>query len=138
VTIAVEPHDSFVRSSTVAPILKQVSHQSLGVIWDIANAFSAGEDPGEGWAVLGQRLAYVQVKDGRGRGDHWQLTALGAGDVPLPAAFELLAAGGYTGALSVEWEYAWHPELDPPEVALPAALRFIKRLRDAQAIPPTT
>jgi len=28
----------------------------------------------------------------------------------------------------VEWEYAWHPELDPPEVALPAALRVVRNL----------
>jgi hypothetical protein len=30
--------------------------------------------------------------------------------------------------LSVEWEYAWHPELDPPEIALPAALRTVREL----------
>jgi len=31
----------------------------------------------------------------------------------------------------VEWEYAWHPELDPPEIALPAALQKIKALLSA-------
>lgn len=128
VTIAIEPHDSFVRSAAVAPILGRVAHPVLSVIWDIANAFSVGEEPAEGFEVLSQHLAYVQVKDGRGRGRHWQLTALGAGAVPLKLAFDLLRASGYTGALSVEWEYAWHPELDPPEVALPAALRFVKDL----------
>lgn len=128
VTIAVEPHDSFVHSSTVAAILQQVPHPALGVIWDIANAYSVGEDPAVGAQALGSRLAYVQVKDGRGRGEDWQLTALGAGAVPLTSAFALLAAGGYTGAFSVEWEYAWHRELDPPEVALPAARHYLKNL----------
>jgi hypothetical protein len=28
----------------------------------------------------------------------------------------------------VEWEYAWHPELAPPEVALPAALQTVREL----------
>jgi hypothetical protein len=28
----------------------------------------------------------------------------------------------------VEWEYAWHPELDPPEIALPAQLRTVQKL----------
>ena len=39
-----------------------------------------------------------------------------------------LLADGFEGAFSVEWEYAWHPELDPPEAALPAALRTVREL----------
>jgi sugar phosphate isomerase/epimerase len=128
VRIAIEPHDDFVRSSTVTPVLSRVQHPALCVIWDIANAFAAGEDPVEGFELLKDRLAYVQVKDGKGRGSEWQLCSVGQGDVPLGRAFELLATNGYRGALSVEWEWAWHPELDPPETALPAALRTVQEL----------
>jgi sugar phosphate isomerase/epimerase len=129
VKIAVEPHDDFVLSSTVIPILHQdKSHTALGVIWDIGNAFAAGEDPPEGFELLKDRIAYVQVKDGKGRGAEWQLCSLGEGNVPLSRAFQLLLANDYEGAFSVEWEYAWHPELDPPEIALPAALRTVQEL----------
>jgi len=128
VKIAIEPHDDFVRSSTIVPILRQVQHPALRVIWDIANAFAAGEDPAEGFVLLKDRLAYVQVKDGKRFGHTWQLCPLGQGNVPLDQAYELLLAHNYQGALSVEWEYAWHPELDPPEVALPAALRMVRQL----------
>jgi sugar phosphate isomerase/epimerase len=129
VKIAVEPHDDFVRSSTVLPLFDQnKSHPALCVIWDIGNAFSAGENPAEGFNLLKEHLAYVQVKDGKGRDPNWQLCSLGEGDVPLSQAFELLLANDYQGALSVEWEYAWHPELDPPEIALPAALRTVQQL----------
>ena len=72
------------------------------------------------------RIAYVQVKDGIRIGNHWQLCTLGQGNVPLAKAFELLFLQNYKGAFSVEWEYAWHPELSPPEIALPAALQVIK------------
>jgi len=128
VKIAVEPHDDFVRSSTILPILRQVQHPALRVIWDVGNAFAAGEDLEEGFGALKNRLAYVQVKDGKGRSPNWRLCPIGEGDVPLRHAFELLLAHGYPGALSVEWEYAWHPELDPPEVALPAALKTVREL----------
>ena len=129
VRIAVEPHDNFARSSAVAPVLNRTqSHSALRVIWDIGNAFAAGEEPAEGFELLKDRLAYVQVKDGKGRGAEWQLCSLGQGDVPLGRAFELLLAKGYEGALSVEWEYAWHPELDAPETALPASLRVVRNL----------
>jgi sugar phosphate isomerase/epimerase len=128
VVIAIDPHDDFVRSSTVIPILRRVKHPALRVIWDIGNAFSAGEDPAEGFVLLKDRLAYVQVKDGTRFGSDWQLCSLGRGNVPLDQAFELLFAHKYQGAFSVEWEYAWHPELDPPEVALPAALQTLREL----------
>ena len=128
VKIAIEPHDDFVRSSTVVPILSRVQHPALTVIWDIANAFAAGEDPAEGFVLLRDRLAYIQVKDGNRHGFRWQLCSLGQGNVPLDQAFELLLAHSYQGAFSVEWEYAWHPELDPPEIALPAALRTVREL----------
>lgn len=128
VHIAVEPHDDFVRSSNVVPILNRVQHPALRVIWDIGNAFAAGEEPAEGFSLLNERIAYVQVKDGKGRAAYWQLCPLGEGDVPLAQAFELLLANGFQGTFSVEWEYAWHPELDPPEIALPAALQTVREL----------
>jgi sugar phosphate isomerase/epimerase len=131
VKIAIEPHDDFVRSSTVMPIFSGVQNPTLRVIWDIANAFAAGEDPAEGFVLLKDRLAYIQVKDGQRHGYSWQLCALGQGNVPLDQAFELLLAHNYQGALSVEWEYAWHLELDAPEIALPAALRSVRELLTA-------
>jgi len=128
VKIAIEPHDDFVRASTIVPILNQVQHPALRVIWDIGNAFAAGENPTQSFALLKDRLAYIQVKDGKGRAPDWQLCSLGEGDIPLSQAFELLLDNNYPGAFSVEWEYAWHPELDPPEIALPAALQTVKEL----------
>jgi sugar phosphate isomerase/epimerase len=129
VKIAVEPHDDFVLSSAVSPLFYQnKSHPALRVIWDIGNAYSAGEDPVQGFDLLKDYLAYVQVKDGKGRAPNWQLCSLGDGDLPLSQAFELLLANDYQGPFSVEWEYAWHPELDPPEVALPAALQKVREL----------
>ena len=131
VKIAVEPHDDFVLSSTIVPLLNRVQQTALRVIWDIGNAFAAGEDLEAGFGLLKDRLAYVQVKDGRGRAADWKLCPLGEGDVPLRQSFELLTAHNYDGPVSVEWEYAWHPELDPPEIALPAALSTVRALLTA-------
>ncbi len=127
VRIAVEPHDDFARYSIVLPVLNR-SHPDVLVIWDIGNAFAAGENPIEGFELLKDRIAYVQVKDGMRSGTHWQLCTLGEGNVPLALAFELLFMHNYKGSFSVEWEYAWHPELNPPEIALPAALQVVKRM----------
>ena len=127
VRIAVEPHDNFTRSTIVSPLFDR-SHPNLRVIWDLGNTFAAGEEPDEGYELLKNRLAYVQVKDGIRQGPGWQLCAAGQGNVPLAHAFALLLENGYQGAFSVEWEYAWHPELDPPENALPEALQVVRSL----------
>jgi len=129
VVIAIEPHDDFVRTSSITPILNRINrHPAIRVIWDIANAFSVGEDPVEGFELIQDVLAYVQVKDGTISEFEWKLCSLGKGNVPLQKAFELLLASNYQGAFSVEWEYTWHPELTPPEIALPLALQTVQEL----------
>jgi sugar phosphate isomerase/epimerase len=125
-TIAIEPHDEFIHSATMAALLARVPHPALGAIWDIANTYSAGESLDDGYHHLRARLCYVQVKDGRGRGKAWQLTRLGEGEAPVQPAMQRLLADGYQGAFSLEWERAWHPELDAAESALPAAIKVLR------------
>lgn len=55
-----------------------------------------GEDPGEGFNLLKDPLAYVQVKDGKGRVPNWRLCPLGEGDVPLNQALEILLTNDKT------------------------------------------
>lgn len=126
VGMAIEHHDDFVQTSALVPILEQLKDPSTGAVWDIANAYSAGEGAEQGAQNLAGRIFYVQVKDGVGQFAAWRLTDVGKGSVPLRQAMQLLHAQNYAGAFSVEWEYAWHPELEPPEHALPHALRTVR------------
>ncbi len=43
----------------------------------------------------------------------------GSGEFPALDALQLLDLAGYDGWYSLEWELAWHPELEQPLVALP-------------------
>jgi sugar phosphate isomerase/epimerase len=131
VVVAIEPHDDHVRAASVRPILDAVGDPGLGVVWDIANAWSAGERPADGLAAYDGRIAYVQVKDGTGFGPSWRLCALGLGTVPLDDALTDLAARCAAASrplppISVEWERAWHDHLEPAVVALPAALAWLR------------
>jgi sugar phosphate isomerase/epimerase len=128
ITIAIEPHDDFVHSASVIPLMEQIDHPRLKVIWDIGNTYAAGEDPEQGLRTFSGRIAYLHVKDGRRTAAGWQLRPLGQGDVPLSKIFNLLVNADFEGAVSIEWERAWHPELDPPEVALPACLQAVRSL----------
>jgi sugar phosphate isomerase/epimerase len=133
VGLAIEPHDDFFRPHTVVPVLQRLPRPSLGIVWDIANTYVVGDAPATGYALLGARLFYVHVKDVIGRWPDRTLKLVGEGEAPLADAFNLLLAGGYTGAFSYEWEKAWYPELPPAEVAFPVALRAIRALLAASA-----
>jgi sugar phosphate isomerase/epimerase len=128
VTIVIEPHDDFVEASSVAAVLRALDHPAVGAVWDIGNAWEAGEGPAIGAAALGPWVRYIQLKDGRGRGTGWQLTRLGEGDVPLSESLALAASRGPLPPVSLEWERAWHPELDPADVVLGPSLEGIRSL----------
>jgi len=130
VAIAIEPHDDFVTASSIAPILARLG-PSVGAVWDIVNAWGGGEDPAAGAEAIGGRVRYVQVKDARWAGSEWRLTPTGDGAVPLVEGLRALAAIGPLPPLSLEWERAWHPELDPADVALPRELMALRGIASA-------
>jgi sugar phosphate isomerase/epimerase len=133
VAIGVETHDAFSASSVVAELLDMAGSDSVGAVWDSHHPHRMRESPAEVYANLGGRVLLAQVKDARRvPPEGWQLVLLGEGEVPVREMLGLLVAGGYPHWISVEWEKRWHPEIEPPEVALPQHLGLLLEwLREA-------
>jgi len=128
VAIGVETHDDFSSSSVLAGLLAMADPDSVGAVWDSHHPHRTGETPAEVYANLGRRILLTQIKDARrGPEDDWRLVLLGEGEVPVRQILALLAARGYRRWISVEWEKRWHPEIEPPEVALPQYLAMLAR-----------
>jgi sugar phosphate isomerase/epimerase len=130
VAVAIETHDAFSASSVVAELLAQVDSRWVGALWDSHHPHRMGESPAEVYENIGARVLHVQVKDARrspGLKGGWQLVLLGEGEVPVREIIGLLAAGGYGGYISVEWEKYWHPEIEEPEIALPQHLKVLEQ-----------
>ncbi|MFY9932508.1 MAG: TIM barrel protein [Streptosporangiaceae bacterium] len=130
VAIGVETHDDFSSSAAVAELLAladpaALASGSLGAVWDSHHPHRMGETPGQVYANIGRHTLLAQVKDARPRDGGWQLVLLGHGEVPVRPMLGLLAAGGYPGWISVEWEKRWHPEIAEPEIALPQHLEVL-------------
>ncbi|RIK40109.1 MAG: hypothetical protein DCC55_16030 [Chloroflexi bacterium] len=120
ITVLLETHDAFCRGEEVAAVLAQVSHERFKAVWDVHHPFRMGESIADTWRLIGERTAHIHIKDARRRADgSWQLVLLGQGEVPCRQIVELLHKNGYQGYISAEWEKKWHPEIEPPEVALP-------------------
>jgi sugar phosphate isomerase/epimerase len=130
VAVAIETHDSFSASSVVAELLAMAQSKWVGALWDTHHPHRMGERPAEVYKHIGPRVLHVQVKDARLSAAHkggWQLVPLGEGEVPVQEIIRLLAAGGYGGYISVEWEKYWHPEIEEPEIALPQHLKVLQQ-----------
>ena len=126
VAIGVETHDDFSASSVVASLLAMADPEWVGAVWDSHHPYRVGESAADVYANLGRRILLAQVKDARRRpGGDWELVLLGEGEVPVRAMLGLLAADGYQGWISVEWEKRWHPEIAEPQIALPQHLRVL-------------
>lgn len=127
VTVALETHDAFSSAARVADLMRRVDNPSFAAVWDVHHTYRVGEAPEDAVRTLGSRIDLVHVKDARRAGDDWQLVPLGEGELPVRESLAALAAVGYDGWLTVEWEKRWHPELAEPGVALPRDLQTLKR-----------
>jgi L-ribulose-5-phosphate 3-epimerase len=87
-----------------AALVKAVNHPNLKVVWDLANAYVAGENafPGGYHALSPRDIAHVHAKDCRVEGGKPQWTPLGTGALDWKGQFAALVADGYRGWVSLE------------------------------------
>jgi sugar phosphate isomerase/epimerase len=131
VCVLIETHDAFCSSAKVMQVLDRVPGDGAGVLWDVLHPLRMGEQPADTLKRLGNRLKHVHIKDGCPPSDpnkdptDWDLVPLGEGAAPTRDILRALLEAGYDGWLTVEWEKKWHPELAPPEVALPHEIKAL-------------
>jgi len=142
VQVLMETHGDFADSQWMRTVMERVAHPSVGVLWDTHHPwrfYNEGLD--ETFNRLAPWIRHTHWKDSTTESismlstDAQQAAAqahslmsghkpahyvlFGEGEFPAADAQRLLDLAGYAGWHSLEWEKAWHPELAPPEVALP-------------------
>jgi sugar phosphate isomerase/epimerase len=130
VTIIVESHGEFVTSPPLLEIIKGADHPNVAFLWDAHHTCVAGEAPAETFKQLGRYVRHTHLKDSRApKGDEKarRYVLTGSGEVPVQETVKVLAAGGYRGYFSFEWEKKWHPEIEAPEVAIPHYAKVMRQ-----------
>ena len=91
-----------------APLLAEVDHPNLKLIWDPANALVSGESPyPEGYQrVPAARIVHVHAKDCTVEGHTPAWCELGKGAVDWPGQVAALRSDGYRGWISLETHWA--------------------------------
>lgn len=157
VKIVLETHGDFADSRLVAKLMERVKHPAVGVLWDTHHPWRFCNEPiGETLERLRPWIWHTHWKDSvlqpakemtdemrAAEAQASQLMAghrpadyvlFGEGEFPARECLQALHSIGYDGWYSYEWEKAWHPEIEPPEVALPpfpAALRAAAKTHHA-------
>lgn len=127
-----ETHDDFCTVETVQPLLDRTSDR-LGILWDFMHTFRNGETAEQTWAALGPKIRQVHVKDGSiATPKEFDLVLTGEGIVPIGDAVRVLLAADFTGYVDFEWEKAWHPEIEDPEIAIPHFRKALGTIISAQ------
>jgi sugar phosphate isomerase/epimerase len=121
VQVIIESHGDFTDSRTLEQMLKAVGMPEVGLLWDAHHTFVAGhEQPADTLKILKPYIRHTHLKDSTGTSEEdLRYVLVGTGRVPVRETVKLLAAQGYRGLYCFEWEKAWHPEIEEPEVAFP-------------------
>jgi len=153
VDVLIETHGDFTDSRLMLELLVHVRNSCVGVLWDthhpwrfhgepVAETYqrlkpwirhthwkdSIMPEPGELSAAAAQAEARAKSINRGHRTANY--VPFGTGEFPAGETLRLLLAGGYAGWFSLEWEKAWHPDLDEPEVALPPFPGALRELVD--------
>lgn len=119
VTVILESHGDFTTSPVLREILEKAASPHVALLWDAHNTFVEGkENPEVTVRNLGKYIRHTHLKDARLASGQDNYVLTGRGDVPVKRQVELLAGIGYAGYYSFEWEKAWHPEIEEPEIAI--------------------
>jgi len=130
VCVLIETHGDFAASDNLLEVLSIVDKSKpIGVLWDINNPYvQFKESIHQTYKKLAPYIKHIHLKDTKFVNGQEQLCLVGKGDLPIAEALELLKKDGYSGWISFEWEKKWHPEIEEPEIALPAFVEYIKPL----------
>ena len=134
VTVIIESHGDFTDSRTLSDILTRADSPHVGLLWDAHHTFVDGkEDPSFTVQKLGRYIRHTHLKDSVPLADGRRYVLTGRGEVPVRKQVEVLAASGYKGCYSFEWEKVWHPELEDPEIAIADFAEFMKKVQSGSS-----
>ena len=138
VAIIIESHGDFTDSPSLEQILRGAGMPNVALLWDAHHTVVAGkESPASTYAALGSYVRHTHLKDSRPEGTDVKYVLTGSGTVPVRDTVAVLAKGGYKGYYGFEWEKAWHPEIEEPEVAFPHYAQLMRQWLTEAGVTPT-
>ncbi|SVE10957.1 uncharacterized protein METZ01_LOCUS463811 [marine metagenome] len=87
-------------ASDLSRVLDKLADERVGVVYDVANGFFAGEDPASGIQMLRDRIDLVHLSD-TGR-KHWRHDPIGTGEIDFEAVAKTIQSINFSGQSVME------------------------------------
>ncbi len=120
--VMIETHGAMTTTGAIQRFLKAVP--GAAILWDTHHTWKkGGEDPLATWRAIRASVVHVHVKDSisvPGERHPFTYVLPGEGEFPM-APLAAVLRDKFTGAVSLEWEKAWHPSLPSLDEALRVA-----------------
>ena len=131
ILFAVETHDNWTNTEMLRSALRAAGEpEGIGLLWDLQHPwYFSGEEPEVSAKNLAGKVCNTHWKDlVRLPEGKYRLCPVGKGELPIDRLYAALRSIGYDGWFTLEWEKRWHPEIEEPEVVIPAFADFIRAL----------
>ena len=126
VGILQEVHGEFNRLERLQAVISGVNSESFGLIWDVAHSDKVYfDDYMSFYAPLRPYIKHIHIKDHKRENGSFTLCRVGEGDIPIKAIVKQVLSDGYDGWFSLEWEKAWHPELESADDVYPEYVKYM-------------
>lgn len=99
-------------ATDLSTALDKLADERVGVVYDVANGFFAGEDPASGIQTLRDRIDLVHLSD-TGR-KHWRHDPIGAGEIDFESVAKAIQSINFSGQ-SVMEVISSDPDRELPE-----------------------
>ena len=134
VMVLIELHDNFSTAGSLMPLMQRTDESVVGILWDSAHSYRAGEAPEKTASLFGNRIKHIHIKDyvydDSKEGYHYVST--GTGQVPIREIIKSAQGFGFEGFFSLEWEKAWHNYLCDMELEAPKYIKVMKSLEKGE------
>lgn len=132
VNVLLEVHGDFNTVQTLKPLVEQLSDcQNFGLIWDIWHS-EKGENNSykKIYENFKDVIKHIHIKDSPMGENSDKLCLPGTGSLPIKEIVDLLNESGYKEFYSFEWEKIWHPYLEEAEIAFPAYIEYMDKIKN--------
>ncbi len=116
VTVLVETRGIFADTTKLCDLVNYFSSDYIGAVWNMYETYFNGKEDAEKTITnLGAYVKYVYLNDAESSGKH---TLTGDGVLPVEEMLNALSSVNYVGAVCMEWDPEWSPEIDDLEIIL--------------------
>lgn len=129
-----EMHDHWMEAEVCKKLIDSVGSPNFQILWDIGHTTRVGGETAEHTlSVLGNIIPCVHLKDAvfdkshpHAMKDGWHYVLPGRGELPLAGAVRALMDRNFDGWYVFEHEKRWHADLEEPDEALAAYVKWMR------------